>query len=136
MAVAKEAKHKAEVKTSCLEVKWTSILLELGAAKDEVSSLHSRAGKDKEAMEKDYQKAMKLIFVYGYRCCVFKHNICGDQPEVPDGMPDSFDQLPPEFFVNPRCPPAPIVAEVTITKVDQSKATKELEKSASTRNQG
>ena len=93
-------------------------MLELGAAKDEVSSLHSKAGKDKEAMEEDYQKALKLIFAYSYGCCVFKYNICGDQTEVLDGMPNSFDLLPPEFFRNPRCPPAPA------TEVDQREATK------------
>ena len=73
--------------------------------KDEVSSLQSQVGKDKEVMEEDYHKALELIFSYGYGCCVFKHNICGDQPEVLDGMPDSFDPLPPKFFMNPRCPP-------------------------------
>ena len=75
-----EAKRKAEAKTSHLEVERTSLLLEVGEAKDEVSSLHSQAGKDKEAMEEDCQKALELIFSYGYGCCVFKHNICGDQP--------------------------------------------------------
>ena len=79
-----------------------SLMLELQKAKDEVSSLHSQAGKDKEAMEEDYQKTLELIFAYGYGCCVFKHNICGDQPEVLDGMPNSSDLLPPKFFVNPR----------------------------------
>ena len=58
--------------------RWTSPLLEIETAKDEVSSFHSQAGKDKEAMEKDYQKALEVIFAYGYGCCVFKHNICGD----------------------------------------------------------
>ena len=62
-------------------------------------------GKDKEAMEEDYQKAMKLIFAYGYRCCAFKHSIYEEQLEIPDGMPDFIDPLPPEFFVNPRWPP-------------------------------
>ena len=71
-----------------------------------MSSLHSQVGKDKEAMEKDYQKALELIFAYGYGCCVFKHNICGDHLEVPDGMLDSSNPLPPKFFVNPRCPSA------------------------------
>ena len=58
-----------------------------------MSSLHSWAGKDKEAKEEDYKKALELIFAYGYGCCVFKHNICGDNPEVPNGMPDSSDQF-------------------------------------------
>ena len=42
-----------EAEISRREVEWTSLLLELGAAKDEASSLHSQAGKDKEAMEED-----------------------------------------------------------------------------------
>ena len=129
--VAKEAKRKAEAKTAQLEVERMSLLIELGAAKDEVSSLHSQARKDKEAKEEDYQKALELIFSYGYGCCVFKHNICGDQPEVPDGMPNSSDPLPLEFFANPRCPLAPTTTKVTAAKVDQSEATKEPEKSAS-----
>ena len=41
LVVAKEARLRAEVKTSSLKVERTSLLLELGAAKDEVSSLHS-----------------------------------------------------------------------------------------------
>ena len=60
--VVEEAKHKAKAETSRLEVKRTPLLLELRAAKDEVSSLYSQAGKDTEAMEEDYQKALKLIF--------------------------------------------------------------------------
>ena len=90
LAVAEEARCKAEVEVSRLEVERTSLLLEIGAVKDEVSSLHSQAGKDKEAIEEDYQKALELIFTYGYRCFVFKHNICGDQLEVSDDMLNSF----------------------------------------------
>ena len=63
---------------------------------------------------------------------MFKHDICCDQPEVPDSMPDSFDQLPLEFFMNPRCPPAPIAIEATATEVDQSEVVgrvEELERS-------
>ena len=101
LVVAEEAKLKAEAEAALLEVERTSLLLEIGAAKDEVSSLHSQAGKDKEALEEDYQKALELIFAYNYRCCVFKHNICGDQPEGLDGMPKSSDLLLLEM--NPRC---------------------------------
>ena len=96
--------RKVEARTARLEVEWTSLLLELRAAKDEVSSLHSQAGRDKEAMEEECQKALEVIFAYGYSCCVFKHNICGDHLEVLDGMPHSADLLPLEFFVNPGCP--------------------------------
>ena len=106
LAVAEEARRKAEVETSRLEVERTSLLLELRAAKDEVSSLKSKAGKDKEAMKEDYQKVLKPIFAYGYGCCVFKHNICGDQPKVSDGMHDSSDPFQRGFFEKPRCPPS------------------------------
>ena len=90
-----------------------------------MSSLQSQAGKDKEVIEEDYQKALKLTFAYGYRCCTFKHNICGDQPEVPNGMPDSSDPFPLEFFLNPRCQSAPVATEATTTKAEQSKTIEE-----------
>ena len=80
LAAAEEGRCKAEARTTCLEVEWTSLLLELRAAKDEVSSFHSQVGRDKEAMEEEYQKALKVIFANGYECCVFKHNICRDHP--------------------------------------------------------
>ena len=96
LAVVEEARRKAEaeVEAACLEVEQTSLILEIGTTKYEVSSLQSQAYKDKAAMEEGYQKALELIFAYGYRCCMFKHNICCDQLEVPDGMPDSTDPLP------------------------------------------
>ena len=78
LEVAEEATRKAEAKAAHLEVERTSLLLDIGAGKDEVSFVQSQAGKDKEAMEEDYQKALESIFSYGYGCCAFKHNICGD----------------------------------------------------------
>ena len=90
-----EAKQKAKR----LEVELTSLLLELRETKDEVSSLHYQEGMNKDAMEEEYQKTLEVIFAYGNECCVFKHNIYGDHPEVLDGMPDSADPLPPEFYV-------------------------------------
>ena len=41
LAAAKEGRHKVEVGTARPKVEWTSLLLELGATKEEVSSLHS-----------------------------------------------------------------------------------------------
>ena len=96
LAVEEEAKLKVEMETALLEVEWMSLLLEIGAEKDEVCSLQSQAGNDKEAMEKDYQKALEVIFAYGYGCCAFKNNIFGDHPEVLNGMPDSSVSLPLE----------------------------------------
>ena len=54
LAVAEEAKRKVEAETTHLEVEQMSLLLEIREARDEVSSLHSQAGKEKETMEKDY----------------------------------------------------------------------------------
>ena len=73
-------------------------------------------------MEDNYQKALEVIFSYSYGCCAFKQNICGDHSEVSDGMPDSFIPLPPEFFVNPRCPPVPTTTEDTTAEAHMSVA--------------
>ena len=107
-----EGGHRSEAKITRLETKLAlveaeraSLLLELEASKGEVSSFYARADKDMEDMVKDYQGSLKLIFAYGYGCCTFKNNICGDRPGIPDYMPDSTNPLPPEFFINPRCPP-------------------------------
>ena len=128
--VAEEVRRKAEVEATYHKVERTSLLLEIGAAKDEISSLHSQADKDKEAMEEDFQMALEVIFSYGYEHCAFKQNICGDQPEVPNDMPDSSNLLPPEFFVSPKCPPVPTATKNTTVKAHPSEAAKELEENA------
>ena len=136
LEVTEEARRKVEGEVSCLEVERTSFMLEVGATKDEVSSLQSQVSKDKAAMEENYQKALELIFAYGYKCCMFKHNIYGDQPEVVDGMPDSSESLPPVFSMNPRCPSAPIATKATAIEVDQREVAgraEELERSAPAR---
>ena len=81
-----------------LMVELMLLLLNLEASRDEVSALHSQAGKDKEAMVEDYQKSLEQIFTYGYKCCAFKHGIYGDQPRILDGLPDSTEPPPPEFL--------------------------------------
>ena len=76
-------------------------------------------------MGEEYQKAVEVIFAYGYGCYVFKHNICEDCPEVLEGMPDSADPLPPEFFVNPGCPLIKMATKATTTGAPPSKTAKE-----------
>ena len=82
-------------------------------------------GKDKEAMEEDYHKALKQIFAYGYECCAFKHIICGDQPGIPNGMPNSTNPLPPEFFANLGCPSAPTTIGTKVAKVHLGEVAKD-----------
>ena len=86
-------------------------------------------------MGEDYQKALKVIFAYDYECYAFKHNICGDQSEVPDGMLDSFDPLLLEFFVIPKCPLVPLANEDIAVKVHLSEVAKEPLKNASVEDQ-
>ena len=129
-AVSEKAKHKDEAEVASLEVEKMSLLLEIGASKEEISSLYSQAGKDKEAMEEDYHKALEVIFAYGYKCCAFKHNIYADQPEVLDGVPESSDPLPPKFFVSPRCPPVPAATKDTAVKAHPSEVAKEPKENA------
>ena len=54
MAATEEDEHKLEAKVARLMVEEMSLLLELEASKDEVSSIHSPAGKDKEALEENF----------------------------------------------------------------------------------
>ena len=89
-------------------------------------ALHSQAGKDKETMVEDYQKALEQILAYGYRCWVFKHGIRGDRPRILDGMPDSTDPLPLEFFANLGCPPASTTVEAKAEEIHLVKTEKDL----------
>ena len=76
-------------------------------------------------MEEDYQKASEQIFTYSYKCCVFKHNICGDHPGIPNGMSDSVEPLPLEFFANLGCPLASTVVEAKAIEVHLGEAAKD-----------
>ena len=66
LTAMEEGRRNAKAETTCLEVERTSLLLELKATKDEVFFIHSQANRDKEAMEEEYQKALEVIFTYGY----------------------------------------------------------------------
>ena len=57
-----------------------------------------------------------MIFNYGYGCCAFAQNICGSQPEVLDGMPDTSKPLSREFLINSRCPSS--VAPAKVESID------------------
>ena len=107
MAAAEEDRCGLEAEVARLTVERTSLLMELEAFRDKVSALHFQAGKDMEAMVGDYQKVLEQIFNYGCGCCEFIHGILGDQPRILDGMPESTDPLPLEFFANLGCPQGP-----------------------------
>ena len=100
MAASGEACWTAEEETSWLTDERVSLLVELGASKDELSAFRAEVDKEKKVLEAEYD----AIFNYGYGCYAFKHNICGSKPKIPDGMPGTLEPLNLEFFVNPRCP--------------------------------
>ena len=66
-----------------------------------------------------------MSFTYGYGCCVFKHNIYGDQPEVLDCMPDSLDFLSLECFASLGCPPVPASFEGVVVGVHRREVAEE-----------
>ena len=101
LAVAEEARQKTEDEASRLADERVSLLLELGTCKDEVSTIRAEALKEKRALEEAYEDGFEVIFNYGYGCCAFAHNICGSQPEVPDGISDTSNPLSPGLFINP-----------------------------------
>ena len=65
-------------------------------------------------MEAKFDIGFKVIFNYGYGCCAFAHNICRSKPEFPNGMSDTSNPLPLEFFVNPRCHPGAVPVEAVV----------------------
>ena len=68
-------------------------------------------------MEEDCQRDLEPSFTYGCGCCVLKNNICGDQLEVPDYMPDSPNFLSLECFASLRGPSVLASSEDTTAKV-------------------
>ena len=101
LAALEEAWRKAEDEANRLVDEQVSLLLELRASKDELTGVRAEAAKEKRALEEAFDAGFDVIFNYGYGCCAFTHNICGSKPMIPD----TSKPLPPEFFINPRCPP-------------------------------
>ena len=105
LAASEEAWWKTVDEANRLADKRVSLLLELGASKDELSAFLAKASKEKKALEEAFDAGFDVIFNYGYGYCAFAHNICRSEPVIPDEMPETSKPLPPEFFINPRCPP-------------------------------
>ena len=106
MTTSGEAWQNAEEEANSLTDERVSLLLELGASKDELSAFWAKASKEKKALEEAFDAGFNVIFSYGYGCCAFAHNICASKPRIPARMFDTLKSLPPEFFINPRCPPS------------------------------
>ena len=106
MATAGEACKKAEEENGHLADEKLALVIELGASKDDFSAFREKAAADREAIEAEFDSSGDTLFNYGYGCCYFTHNICGSNPQIPDGMPNPSVPLTVEFLANPRCPPS------------------------------
>ena len=111
LATAEEACKKAEKENDHLADEKLTLVMELGALKDDFVAFRDKATADKEAMEAEFDSSGDTLFNYGYGCCAFTYNVCGSKPQSPDGMPNPSVPLTAEFFANPCCPPgAPAAA--------------------------
>ena len=114
LATFVEAWQKAEEEASRLTNERVSLLVELGASKDELSTFRAKVSKEKKAYKVEFDAGFEVIFNYGYGCCAFAHNICGSKPRIPAGISDTSNPLPIEFFVNPQCPSGVVPIEATV----------------------
>ena len=96
-------------------------MLELGSIKDEFATFREKAVADREAMEVELDVSDDALFNYGYGCCVFAHNICRSNPEIPDGMLNPSTPLTLDFFANPRCPLGTVAAAPALDPVAVSR---------------
>ena len=116
LAASGEACQTAKEEASLLTDERVSLLLELGASKNELSAFRAEIAKDNKAFKAEYDAGFEAIFNYGYGCYAFTHNICGSKPKIPDGMSGTSKPLTPEFFVIPQCSPVvvPVGAAVAL----------------------
>ena len=91
----KEAYRKAEEEIFRLTDERLSLIMEVGAIKEELAAFQAKVTTEREAMEAKFDASSDVIFNYGYGCCAFAHDICGSKPMIPIGMPDTTEPLPP-----------------------------------------
>ena len=104
LAAAKEACRRAEEENIRLTDERPSLLMELGAIKEDFATFQAKSSAKKSALEAEFDASSDVILDYGYCCCPFAHDIRGSKPMIPTGMPDTSTRLPLECFVSPRCP--------------------------------
>ena len=75
LATSEEARRKAEDEASRLGDERVSLLLELGASRDELAGVCAEAVKEKKSMEEAFDAGFDMILNYGYGCCALAHNI-------------------------------------------------------------
>ena len=114
----KEAFQRVEEENGHLTNERLSLLVELGATKDDFATFWEKSFIERSALEAEFDASNDVIFNYGYGYCAFAHDIRGSKPKIPLRMPDTSTSLTPEFFVNPRCPPGSSFALSTVEPVE------------------
>ena len=104
LVAAKEACGRVEEESGCLTDERLSLLMEMGAIKDDFVAFREKSSAERSALEAEFDASSDLIFNYGNGCCAYEHDIRGSKPKIPLWMPDTSAPLTPEFFVNPQCP--------------------------------
>ena len=63
----------------------------LSAQKEE---LEAEFAAEREELETDYQKQVDETYLFGYRCCMKKHDIKRDVPSIPPGEEEKLRRKP------------------------------------------
>ena len=98
LAAAKEACRKAEEENSRLTDERLSLVMELGATKEDFAAFWEKSSREKSTLEAKFDASGDVIFNYGYGCCAFAHDIRGSKPLIPAEMPDASIALTQDFL--------------------------------------
>ena len=82
-----------------------SLVMELGATKEDFAAFREKSSSEKSALKADFDASGDVIFNYGYGCWAFAHDIRGEQtldPSQDAGCIDCFDS---RFFYESSMPP-------------------------------
>ena len=95
LVAANEAYRRAEEENSHLTDKRMSLLMELGAIKEDFATFRAKSSAEKLALEAEFDASSDVIFDYGYGFCAFAYDIRGSKPMILAEMPNTSTPLPP-----------------------------------------
>ena len=104
LVASREAWRKAEEEASRLTDERVSLLVELGASKDELSAFRVEASKEKKALEEAFDLGFYVIFNYAMVAAPLHTIFMGVRPGSQPGCLTHQSRYRSSFFINPRCP--------------------------------
>ena len=69
LVAAKEAYRRVEEENGCLTNEQLSLLVELGATKNDFAAFREKSFAERLALEAEFDASSDVIFNYGYGCC-------------------------------------------------------------------